>query len=516
MKLKFYFLICLVLGAISSSFAQKGRFSVRFAVKSLDCVTGKVIIRVDVKSSSTDSTFLMGDANYRFDYDSQVIKNPAIVSQENYASVAPASDTHYNPQNLNGSTAGPTLGTVSLNTTYGGSGTGAKLVPTTWTTVSCIQFDIVNTTLVTSNCFGLRWHTDTTFPVTGMNEYIADATNSAGYKLVNVTSSKYFGNIQVCIPDYCAIKANDDVNTTTVGVAVSGNVATNDVGAPLVVTTAPVIGPKNGNIVLNADGTYTYTPNAGYVGKDSIRYQVCKQQNPTLCAQAWLRITITGPAVTTINLSLKKTVSKTSPAINDVISYSVVVTNSSTNNATGVAVKDTLPAGVVYQSATGDGSYNATTGLWTIGTIAANGKATLVVTVRVSAEGTWFNKAQVSKADQTDVNSTPDNNNPAEDDQSIACFAVPVSFCEGDVYQLSLPTGYGGIQWFKNGVAIPGATTSTYTVTALGSYSFTSTTNACPIQGCCPVLFVAGNCCKSAICIPLVITQTKRGTRVIR
>ncbi|GAB3776870.1 hypothetical protein GCM10028818_23010 [Spirosoma horti] len=138
----------------------------------------------------------MGDANYRFDYDSQVIKNPAIVSQENYASVAPASDTRYNPQTLNGSTAGPTLGTVSLNTTYGGSGTGAKLVPTTWTTVSCIQFDIVNTTLVTSNCFGLRWHTDTTFPVTGLSEVILKANNDQVNSLV-AKASGVFQNLYV-------------------------------------------------------------------------------------------------------------------------------------------------------------------------------------------------------------------------------------------------------------------------------------------------------------------------------
>ncbi|GAB3901693.1 Ig-like domain-containing protein [Spirosoma agri] len=513
MKQKIYVLIIFSLALITNAYAQKGRFSVRFSVKSLDCATGKVIIRVDVKSSSPDSTFLMGDANYRFDYDSQIIRNPEIVSQENFANVAPASDSRYNPQNLNGSTAGPTVGTVSLNTIYGGSGTGAKTVGTDWITVSCIQFDIINTTLVTSNCFGLRWHTDTTFPITGMNEYLADASNTAGYRLVNVTSSKYFGNLQVCVPQYCSIKAVDDVNTTIVNGPVSGNVATNDADGPLVVTTTPITGPKNGTIVLNADGSYTYTPKTGYTGKDSIRYQVCKQLSPTVCDQAWLRITITGtaPGSGPVNLSLAKTVSNVSPALNTVISYSVVVRNSSTNTATGVAVKDTLPAGVVFESASGQGSYNATTGLWTVGTIAANSTATLVMTVKVNAEGTWFNKAQVSHADQTDVNSTPDNNNMLEDDISIACFAVPISFCDGDVYQLNLPSGYAGIQWFKDGQLIPGATSSTYSVNAIGKYTFTSTTSACPTQGCCPVLFVSGNCCKATACVPVVITRTSRG-----
>jgi len=172
MKHKLYFLLALFIGTFSTGFAQKGRYQVRFSVKSIDCNTAKVVIRVDVKASSADSTFLMGDANYRFDYDSRIIKNPQIVSQENFSSIAPASDNRYNPQNLNGSTAGPTIGTVSLNTIYGGSGNGAKRVGTDWITVSCIGFDIINTQVVQNNCFGLTWHTDTTFPITGLNEVI--------------------------------------------------------------------------------------------------------------------------------------------------------------------------------------------------------------------------------------------------------------------------------------------------------------------------------------------------------
>ncbi|WP_461081453.1 gliding motility-associated C-terminal domain-containing protein [Spirosoma flavus] len=176
MKKNLYVLLLLMLPGLS--LAQKGRFAVQFNVKSLDCNTGKVVIRVQVKANSADSTFLMGDANYRFDYDSQIIRNPQIISQENFSNQAPASDSRYNQQNLNGSTAGPTLGTVSLNTVYGGSGTGAKQVGTDWITVSCIQFDIINTQVVQNNCFGLRWHTDTTFPVTGLSEVVAKKNGS--------------------------------------------------------------------------------------------------------------------------------------------------------------------------------------------------------------------------------------------------------------------------------------------------------------------------------------------------
>jgi hypothetical protein len=37
-----------------------------------------------------------------------------------------------------------------------------------------------------------------------------------------------------------------------------------------------------------------YTPAAGYSGQDSLRYQVCDDQLPALCAEAELRITVSG------------------------------------------------------------------------------------------------------------------------------------------------------------------------------------------------------------------------------
>ena len=43
------------------------------------------------------------------------------------------------------------------------------------------------------------------------------------------------------------------------------------------------------------------------------------------------------------------------------------------------------------------------------------------------AEGTRTNVAEVFAADQFDVNSTPNNNNPAENDQASANFSTPVA-----------------------------------------------------------------------------------------
>ena len=46
----------------------------------------------------------------------------------------------------------------------------------------------------------------------------------------------------------------------------------------------------NGTIVFNTNGTYTYTPNTGFLGKDSVTYKVCDLTS--LCDTAILYISI--------------------------------------------------------------------------------------------------------------------------------------------------------------------------------------------------------------------------------
>ena len=45
-------------------------------------------------------------------------------------------------------------------------------------------------------------------------------------------------------------------------------------GDPLVYNTTPVSDVSNGTVVLNADGTYPYTPDPGYFGPD--QFAVCR------------------------------------------------------------------------------------------------------------------------------------------------------------------------------------------------------------------------------------------------
>ncbi|MGH2747321.1 MAG: S8 family serine peptidase [Actinomycetota bacterium] len=67
--------------------------------------------------------------------------------------------------------------------------------------------------------------------------------------------------------------ANNDSATTEIDTAIAVDVLANDSdadGDPLTVTN--LTQPSNGAVVLNPDGTVTYTPNAGFVGSDSFTY----------------------------------------------------------------------------------------------------------------------------------------------------------------------------------------------------------------------------------------------------
>ena len=87
--------------------------------------------------------------------------------------------------------------------------------------------------------------------------------------------------------------ANDDTNTTEVDTPVSGTVLSNDFdpdGDTISVTQNT--DPSNGTVVINPDGTYTYTPDPGFEGEDSFTYTICDDQTPQLCDTATVTIQV--------------------------------------------------------------------------------------------------------------------------------------------------------------------------------------------------------------------------------
>lgn len=81
------------------------------------------------------------------------------------------------------------------------------------------------------------------------------------------------------------------------------------------------------------------------------------------------------------------------PKYNNKITINITATNNGPQDATGVTIKDLLPAGLQWVSDNSGGAYNATTGIWTIGNIANGATLTLSILVKVIGTGTIQNIA---------------------------------------------------------------------------------------------------------------------------
>src|SRR4029453_15108556 len=105
------------------------------------------------------------------------------------------------------------------------------------------------------------------------------------------------------------------------------------------------------------------------------------------------------------DLALIKTVSNSTPNVGDQITFTVTLTNSGPDTATGVQVTDLLPAGLTYVSATpSQGTCNNVTGLWSVGTVAAGTPQTLGLVATVVSPVARTNIATISGSGVFDAN----------------------------------------------------------------------------------------------------------------
>ncbi len=124
-----------------------------------------------------------------------------------------------------------------------------------------------------------------------------------------------------------------------------------------------------------------------------------------------------------INLALEKAVSDPRPNVGDPISFTLTLTNSGIDDATNIVVEDTFPEGLtISANDPASGSFNASNSQWAIPALAAGQSTTLSLSSTVTAAGSFTNVAEVIAVDQFDTNSTPNNNDPDEDDQDQVNF----------------------------------------------------------------------------------------------
>ncbi|RNI32557.1 DUF3494 domain-containing protein [Rufibacter immobilis] len=96
-------------------------------------------------------------------------------------------------------------------------------------------------------------------------------------------------------------------------------------------------------------------------------------------------------------LEISKTANSSTVTLGDNVVYTIRVTNRGPEDASSVTVEDKLPAGLtlVPPAEADRGTYNATTGIWTIGALPANQTATLRITAKTTALGEITNVAVI-------------------------------------------------------------------------------------------------------------------------
>lgn len=101
------------------------------------------------------------------------------------------------------------------------------------------------------------------------------------------------------------------------------------------------------------------------------------------------------------DLQMEKTVNSGNPKKGGFVTFTLKATNfarTDYNHATGVKVVDVLPSGFTFVSNTTptSGSFNSSTGVWTIGNLTYGANATLTITAKVNSSGSYINTASIS------------------------------------------------------------------------------------------------------------------------
>ena len=437
--LSFLFLI----SVSTFSTAQTGTFDVRMVIDSIDCANSKLFIDLQVRADNPGQEYFLGDQNYRFSFNRNVLANPALVQELDVTGFIPGGPgtlgfSFYSPHSLTGS-----LDTiVSYNLELSG-GDGIFVTDTDYINVGRMSLDILDFNTPIS----MRWHRDipTDFPKTfvGQNyngdliptfegsylDYYQDlssaCSNTPPVAVNDTDTTPEEQAITVCVPtndsdpentldptsvtlvstppaaegtvtvdavtgcitftpatdfngtvtpfDYqicdlgtlvpayqgdqnpnpipapdqpvpplqtqppsCvtatvnltvtpvndAPLATDDAETTPEDTPLNSDVLSNDNdpdGDALTLSTTPVTQPLNGTVMLNPNGTYTYTPNPNFNGTDSFEYTVCDGGTPNLCDTAVVNISITSVNDAPIAVDDTETTAEDTPLNADVL-----------------------------------------------------------------------------------------------------------------------------------------------------------------------------------------------------
>ncbi|AXG68829.1 hypothetical protein KORDIASMS9_01046 [Kordia sp. SMS9] len=150
-------------------------------------------------------------------------------------------------------------------------------------------------------------------------------------------------------------------------------------------------------------------------------------------------------AVSCIDLGIEKTVDTDMPSIGETVTFTITITNNSNEEATNIIIEELLPNGYEYAShVASNGTYDESTQLWTIGSVAAGNSATLTLMVTVVDGDDYTNVVEIIS--QSSVDSNPANNS-ATAITFPDCLQIPSGFSPNndlinDVWEIACLENY--------------------------------------------------------------------------
>ena len=270
----------------------------------------------------------------------------------------------------------------------------------------------------------------------------ADINTGSVYNLATVTGTKPGGgtvtnsaNTTVALPQAPAltITKTGDTSPVTIGGSVNYTIVVSNVGNitlhDVVVNDARLTwGDTIGTLAVGASKTYNLT--YGLVTEldlpGPIANTAVADSAETAPVSASHSVPVREPR---IDLSLTESVDLAAPNIGDTVTLTVVLTDAAgMANATGVLATYRMGAGLHFVSADPalGTTYDEATGIWTVGDLAAGSSVTLEIRGLVLGSGAYTTSAEVTAADQPDVDSIPANAVVRhEDDDASVTIATP-------------------------------------------------------------------------------------------
>ncbi|PYI50081.1 Ig-like domain-containing protein [Paenibacillus flagellatus] len=172
----------------------------------------------------------------------------------------------------------------------------------------------------------------------------------------DITLSAIIGcaNDSVTIPAHNQLpSASDDSKTTKINTPVSGQVnGTDPDGDGLTYQAGNP--PGNGTVTVNPDGTWTYTPNAGYVGDDTFTVIVDDGYGGKTESTITVRVELNSPSLESNKMAIiqQKAIGNTDaghPEVGDTLLYTIKTRNTVEGSLVkNLVISDTLPGGLIY------------------------------------------------------------------------------------------------------------------------------------------------------------------------